>query len=98
MRDSCIPSCCFSAPYCGHHARFCEKFVNFERIFLLLLFEKSLQCAYILIALIFTCFLFVLFLFLGGLWGSLVHEKICEGVHLKVFKSITTVDYFFMVC
>ena len=46
----------------------------------------------------FYLFFFFFLSLLGGLWGSLVHEKICEGVHLKVFKSITTVDYFFMVC
>ena len=33
VQNSCVPLCCFSAPYCGHHVRFCEKFVNFERIF-----------------------------------------------------------------
>ena len=37
VHNSCIPLCYFSAPYCRHHVRFCEKvfekFVNFERIF-----------------------------------------------------------------
>ena len=36
--NSCIPLWCFSTPYCGHHARFCEKvceqFMIFERMFL----------------------------------------------------------------
>ena len=34
VQKSCVPLCCFSTPYCRHHAWYCEKFVNFEMIFL----------------------------------------------------------------
>ena len=48
MRNSCMPSCCFSAPNCGHHVRFCEnvyeKFVNFEMIFLYKPYAITVSC------------------------------------------------------
>jgi len=32
--NSCVPLCCFFVPHCRHHARFCERFVYFERTFI----------------------------------------------------------------
>ena len=45
-----VPSCCFSTPYCGHHARFHEKFVHFENIFLYKPLIEGLQILVLCIA------------------------------------------------
>ena len=45
-----VPSCCFSTPYCGHHARFREKFVYFEKIFLYRPLIEGLQILVLCIA------------------------------------------------